>query len=176
MNPIIIFPGIHISFLCTLTVLHDWFHGLIKWFLCRNLTSRIALGWRIRMTNHLLQYYLKRNAFYKVSHSPMEYSPGLYCTVVSFLYLLLFFCAACISSLDEQAFNTVREFWLLLMVDCSCGLCVSRVPVYNTVQPQSGTIVFFSHFYIWSNWIDKVRECDNLTCSVFTPHSALILD
>ena len=91
-------------------------------------------------------------------------------------YLLLFFCAACISSLDEQAFNTVREFWLLLMVDCSCGLCVSRVPVYNTVQPQSGTIVFFSHFYIWSNWIDKVRECDNLTCSVFTPHSALILD
>ncbi|KAL6853964.1 hypothetical protein ACP4OV_019993 [Aristida adscensionis] len=32
----------------------------------RNLTSRIALGWRIRMTNHLLQYYLKRNAFYKV--------------------------------------------------------------------------------------------------------------
>jgi len=100
--------------------------------------------------------------------------PLLHCG--SFLYLLLFFCAACISSLDEQAFNTVREFWLLLMVDCSCGLCVSRVPVYNTVQPQSGTIVFFSHFYIWSNWIDKVRECDNLTCSVFTPHSALILD
>ncbi|XP_024314654.1 ABC transporter D family member 1 [Brachypodium distachyon] len=32
----------------------------------RNLTSRIALGWRIRMTNHLLAYYLKRNAFYKV--------------------------------------------------------------------------------------------------------------
>ncbi|EEC72229.1 hypothetical protein OsI_05340 [Oryza sativa Indica Group] len=32
----------------------------------RNLTSKIALGWRIRMTNHLLQYYLKRNAFYKV--------------------------------------------------------------------------------------------------------------
>nr|CAB3479540.1 unnamed protein product [Digitaria exilis] len=32
----------------------------------RNLTSRIALGWRIRMTNHLLHYYLKRNAFYKV--------------------------------------------------------------------------------------------------------------
>ena len=98
MNPMIMFPGMHISFLCTLTVLCDWFHGLIKWFLCRNLTSRIALGWRIRMTNHLLQYYLKRNAFYKVRHSPMEYSPGLYCTVVSFLYLLLFFCAACISS------------------------------------------------------------------------------
>uniref|UniRef100_A0A0E0JU24 ABC transporter domain-containing protein n=1 Tax=Oryza punctata TaxID=4537 RepID=A0A0E0JU24_ORYPU len=32
----------------------------------RNLTSKIALGWRIRMTNHLLQYYLKQNAFYKV--------------------------------------------------------------------------------------------------------------
>ncbi|RLN21705.1 hypothetical protein C2845_PM07G36040 [Panicum miliaceum] len=32
----------------------------------RNITSRIALGWRIPMTNHLLQYYLKRNAFYKV--------------------------------------------------------------------------------------------------------------
>ncbi|KAL5228706.1 hypothetical protein ABZP36_016971 [Zizania latifolia] len=32
----------------------------------RNLTSKIALGWRIRLTNHLLQYYLKRNAFYKV--------------------------------------------------------------------------------------------------------------
>ncbi|CAM0885409.1 unnamed protein product [Alopecurus aequalis] len=32
----------------------------------RNLTSKIALGWRIRMTNHLLAYYLRRNAFYKV--------------------------------------------------------------------------------------------------------------
>ncbi|VAH86069.1 unnamed protein product [Triticum turgidum subsp. durum] len=32
----------------------------------RHLTSKIALGWRIRMTNHLLAYYLKRNAFYKV--------------------------------------------------------------------------------------------------------------
>ncbi|KAG8079143.1 hypothetical protein GUJ93_ZPchr0007g5315 [Zizania palustris] len=32
----------------------------------RNLTSKISLGWRIRLTNHLLQYYLKRNAFYKV--------------------------------------------------------------------------------------------------------------
>ncbi|KAE8789161.1 L-lactate dehydrogenase A [Hordeum vulgare] len=30
------------------------------------LTSRLALGWRIRLTNHLLQYYLRRNAFYKV--------------------------------------------------------------------------------------------------------------
>ena len=176
MNPIIIFPGIHISFLCTLTVLRDWFHDLIKCFLCRNLTSRIALGWRIRMTNHLLQYYLKINAFYKVSYSPMEYTPGLYCTVVlSFIYCYSFVRHA-YHYLDEQAFNTAREFWLLLMVDCSCGLCVSRVPVYNTVQPQSGTILFFSHFYMWSNWIDKVRECDNFTCRVFTPHSALILD
>uniref|UniRef100_A0A0E0H8E8 ABC transmembrane type-1 domain-containing protein n=1 Tax=Oryza nivara TaxID=4536 RepID=A0A0E0H8E8_ORYNI len=32
----------------------------------RTLTGRLALGWRIRLTNHLLQYYLKRNAFYKV--------------------------------------------------------------------------------------------------------------
>ncbi|KQK08073.1 ABC transporter D family member 1 [Brachypodium distachyon] len=32
----------------------------------RTLTARLALGWRIRMTNHLLQYYLRRNAFYKV--------------------------------------------------------------------------------------------------------------
>ena len=56
--------------------------------------------------------------------------------------------------LDEQAFNTAREFWLLLMVDCSCGLCV-HVCLYSTVQPHSGTIVFFSHFYFWSNWIDK---------------------
>ncbi|XBI65156.1 hypothetical protein VPH35_045076 [Triticum aestivum] len=32
----------------------------------RTLTSKLALGWRIRLTNHLLRYYLKRNAFYKV--------------------------------------------------------------------------------------------------------------
>ncbi|KAI5008934.1 hypothetical protein ZWY2020_009982 [Hordeum vulgare] len=32
----------------------------------RTLTSILALGWRIRLTNHLLQYYLRRNAFYKV--------------------------------------------------------------------------------------------------------------
>ncbi|XP_047095788.1 ABC transporter D family member 1-like [Lolium rigidum] len=32
----------------------------------RTLTARLALGWRIRMTNHLLQFYLRRNAFYKV--------------------------------------------------------------------------------------------------------------
>uniref|UniRef100_A0A0D9WBV5 ABC transporter domain-containing protein n=1 Tax=Leersia perrieri TaxID=77586 RepID=A0A0D9WBV5_9ORYZ len=32
----------------------------------RTLTAGLALGWRIRLTNHLLRYYLKRNAFYKV--------------------------------------------------------------------------------------------------------------
>ncbi|KAJ0976938.1 hypothetical protein J5N97_012412 [Dioscorea zingiberensis] len=32
----------------------------------RHLTSRLALGWRIRLTQHLLKNYLKRNAFYKV--------------------------------------------------------------------------------------------------------------
>ncbi|CAM0958523.1 unnamed protein product [Alopecurus aequalis] len=32
----------------------------------RTLTARLALGWRIRMTNHLLRFYLRRNAFYKV--------------------------------------------------------------------------------------------------------------
>ncbi|XP_039120434.1 ABC transporter D family member 1-like isoform X2 [Dioscorea cayenensis subsp. rotundata] len=32
----------------------------------RHLTSRLALGWRIRLTQYLLKNYLKRNAFYKV--------------------------------------------------------------------------------------------------------------
>ncbi|XP_072974928.1 ABC transporter D family member 1 [Typha angustifolia] len=32
----------------------------------RHLTAKLALGWRIRLTHHLLQHYLKRNAFYKV--------------------------------------------------------------------------------------------------------------
>ncbi|KAJ3683851.1 hypothetical protein LUZ60_014078 [Juncus effusus] len=32
----------------------------------RHLTARLALGWRIRLTNYLLNYYLRRNAFYKV--------------------------------------------------------------------------------------------------------------
>ncbi|KAI9165040.1 hypothetical protein LWI28_006462 [Acer negundo] len=32
----------------------------------RHLTARLALGWRIRMTQHLLKNYLRRNAFYKV--------------------------------------------------------------------------------------------------------------
>ncbi|CAL0333141.1 unnamed protein product [Lupinus luteus] len=32
----------------------------------RHLTARLALGWRIRLTQHLLKNYLKNNAFYKV--------------------------------------------------------------------------------------------------------------
>ncbi|KAK9272001.1 hypothetical protein L1049_002370 [Liquidambar formosana] len=34
----------------------------------RFLTARLALGWRIRLTQHLLKNYLRRNAFYKVFH------------------------------------------------------------------------------------------------------------
>ncbi|KAJ1377343.1 P-loop containing nucleoside triphosphate hydrolase, partial [Sesbania bispinosa] len=34
----------------------------------RHLTARLALGWRIRLTQHLLKNYLRRNAFYKVFH------------------------------------------------------------------------------------------------------------
>ncbi|XP_008807661.1 ABC transporter D family member 1-like isoform X2 [Phoenix dactylifera] len=34
----------------------------------RYLTAKLALGWRIRLTQHILKYYLKRNAFYKVFH------------------------------------------------------------------------------------------------------------
>ncbi|XP_022634568.1 ABC transporter D family member 1 [Vigna radiata var. radiata] len=34
----------------------------------RHLTSRLALGWRIRLTQHLLENYLRNNAFYKVFH------------------------------------------------------------------------------------------------------------
>lgn len=32
----------------------------------RSLTARLALGWRIRLTQHLMKNYLRRNAFYKV--------------------------------------------------------------------------------------------------------------
>ncbi|KAH9718659.1 ABC transporter D family member 1 [Citrus sinensis] len=32
----------------------------------RHLTARLALGWRIRMTQHLLKSYLRKNSFYKV--------------------------------------------------------------------------------------------------------------
>ncbi|XP_030527544.2 ABC transporter D family member 1 isoform X2 [Rhodamnia argentea] len=34
----------------------------------RHLTQRLALGWRIRLTQHLLKNYLRNNAFYKVFH------------------------------------------------------------------------------------------------------------
>ncbi|XP_057530328.1 ABC transporter D family member 1-like [Amaranthus tricolor] len=34
----------------------------------RHLTARLALGWRIRLTQHLLKNYLRKNAFYKVFH------------------------------------------------------------------------------------------------------------
>ncbi|XXG65186.1 hypothetical protein AAC387_Pa05g2954 [Persea americana] len=34
----------------------------------RYLTAKLALGWRIRLTQHLLKNYLRNNAFYKVFH------------------------------------------------------------------------------------------------------------
>ncbi|KAJ4898758.1 ABC transporter D family member 1 [Raphanus sativus] len=34
----------------------------------KHLTQRLALGWRIRLTQHLLRNYLRNNAFYKVFH------------------------------------------------------------------------------------------------------------
>ncbi|KAG0469404.1 hypothetical protein HPP92_016104 [Vanilla planifolia] len=34
----------------------------------RYLTAKFALGWRVRLTNHLLENYLRNNAFYKVFH------------------------------------------------------------------------------------------------------------
>uniref|UniRef100_A0A0R0HLA9 ABC transporter D family member 1 n=1 Tax=Glycine max TaxID=3847 RepID=A0A0R0HLA9_SOYBN len=34
----------------------------------RHLTARLALGWRVRLTQHLLKNYLRNNAFYKVFH------------------------------------------------------------------------------------------------------------
>ncbi|KAL6554848.1 ATP-binding cassette sub- D member 1 [Orobanche gracilis] len=34
----------------------------------RHLTSLLALGWRIRLTKHLLRNYLRKNAYYKVFH------------------------------------------------------------------------------------------------------------
>ncbi|KAL9332697.1 hypothetical protein ACSQ67_002307 [Phaseolus vulgaris] len=34
----------------------------------RHLTARLALGWRFRLTQHLLENYLRNNAFYKVFH------------------------------------------------------------------------------------------------------------
>ncbi|KAJ4715706.1 ABC transporter D family member 1-like [Melia azedarach] len=38
----------------------------------RHLTARLALGWRIRMTQHLLKNYLRKNAFYKVFNMSSE--------------------------------------------------------------------------------------------------------
>ncbi|XP_076923397.1 ABC transporter D family member 1-like [Bidens hawaiensis] len=34
----------------------------------RHLTARLALGWRIQLTSHLLKNYLRKNAYYKVFH------------------------------------------------------------------------------------------------------------
>ncbi|MED6131506.1 ATP-binding cassette sub- D member 1 [Stylosanthes scabra] len=34
----------------------------------KHLTARLALGWRVRLTRHLLKNYLIKNAFYKVFH------------------------------------------------------------------------------------------------------------
>lgn len=34
----------------------------------RHLTARLALGWRIRLTQHLLKNYLRKSAYYKVFH------------------------------------------------------------------------------------------------------------
>ncbi|XP_058091212.1 ABC transporter D family member 1 isoform X2 [Magnolia sinica] len=34
----------------------------------RHLTAKLALGWRIRLTQHLLKNFLRKNAFYKVFH------------------------------------------------------------------------------------------------------------
>lgn len=34
----------------------------------RHLTARLALGWRFRLTQHLLKNYLRKNAYYKVFH------------------------------------------------------------------------------------------------------------
>ncbi|KAG5529449.1 hypothetical protein RHGRI_029992 [Rhododendron griersonianum] len=34
----------------------------------RHLTARLALGWRFRLTQHLLKNYLRKNAYYKVIH------------------------------------------------------------------------------------------------------------
>ncbi|KAF8404270.1 hypothetical protein HHK36_009152 [Tetracentron sinense] len=38
----------------------------------RYLTAKLALGWRIRLTQHLLKNYLRKNAFYKVFHMSGE--------------------------------------------------------------------------------------------------------
>ncbi|KAL8034186.1 hypothetical protein ABFX02_12G011400 [Erythranthe guttata] len=38
----------------------------------RHLTALLALGWRIRLTKHLLRNYLRNNAYYKVIHMSRE--------------------------------------------------------------------------------------------------------
>lgn len=66
-------------------------------YLCRTLTAKLALGWRIRMTNHLLRYYLKRNAFYKVypqakktqTHYCFIFLFWLTCHTLLLLYILV---------------------------------------------------------------------------------------
>lgn len=39
----------------------------------RHFTARLALGWRIRLTKHLLEIYMKNNAFYKVPELEVFY-------------------------------------------------------------------------------------------------------
>lgn len=120
------------------------------------------------MTNHLLQYYLKRNAFYKVSYSPMEYSPGLM-WFHSFIYSYIFLIRLAYRHLDEHVVDTVKELWILnlqLMFDGSCGLDVSVYHKWAYVQPLVLSCSF-SHLYIWSDWIDRVLECDKMTCCIF---------
>ena len=124
------------------------------------------------MTNHLLQYYLKRNAFYKVSYLQWNtHQAFIALWFLSFIYCYSFVRHA-YYHLDEKHSILSENFGyypcLIVHVVCVYHMCACI--------PQSGTILFFSHFYMWSNWIDKVRECDNFTCRVFTPHSALILD
>ncbi|KAB5556510.1 hypothetical protein DKX38_007419 [Salix brachista] len=45
-------------------VLHSFFYKGKN----QHLTARLALGWRIRLTQHLLKNYLRNNTFYKVFH------------------------------------------------------------------------------------------------------------
>ena len=108
----------------------------------------------------------EKKCFLQGELSPMEYSPGLYCTVVSFLLsIVILLCGTRIivwmskhsifsrmmskhSILSENFGYT--HVWLFMWF-----VCIACVPLYSTVQPQSGTILFFPHFYIWSKWIDK---------------------
>ena len=52
---------------------HSFSNGLLNYVLFfRHLTARLALGWRIRLTQHLLKNYLRNNAFYKVPMSEVH--------------------------------------------------------------------------------------------------------